>query len=57
MYTLVARIWRYRGWGNKPHSQWQAEITVVKPAEREVRRVVGLKNVVRAIESFLRGKK
>jgi hypothetical protein len=57
MYTFVARIWRYRGLDNKPQGQWQAEITVVEPAERQVRRVVGLHNMVRAIQSFLRGKK
>jgi hypothetical protein len=56
MYTLVARIWRYRGRGDKPHSQWQAEIAVVEPPEPQVRRAVGLKNVARAIENFLRGK-
>lgn len=57
MYTLVARISRYRRRGNKPYSQWQAEITFVELAERGIQRVVGLKNIVRLIENFLRGRK
>ncbi|MHC2295400.1 hypothetical protein [Bradyrhizobium barranii] len=56
MYTFVTRIWRYRGWGKRPHSRWQAEIKIIEPAESQIQRVVGLKNLVSAIQSILRGK-
>lgn len=56
MYTFVTRIWRYRGLGSRPHNPWQAEVRIVEPAETEVRRVVGLKNLARVIQSYLHGR-
>lgn len=57
MYTLVARIWRYRSYDHKTYSEWHAEITIIKPDDPEIHRAVGIKNILRTIETYLLGKK